>query len=147
MIDIRVMSIADYDAVYNLWMNTPGMGLNSTDDSREGIEKYLKRNPVSNFVAEDNGAIIGVIMSGHDGRRGYIYHIAVLPAYRNQGIAKRLVDCAMSALDEEGINKVALVAFKKNDTGNGFWESIGFAERHDLVYRNKNIHVLNRIDT
>lgn len=147
MIDIRVMSIADYDAVYNLWMNTPGMGLNSTDDSREGIEKYLKRNPVSNFVAEDNGTIIGVIMSGHDGRRGYIYHIAVLPAYRNQGIAKRLVDCAMSALDEEGINKVALVAFKKNDTGNGFWESIGFAERHDLVYRNKNIHVLNRIDT
>lgn len=143
----RVMSITDYDGVYNLWINTPGMGLNSTDDSREGIEKYLKRNPVSNFVAEDNGTIIGVIMSGHDGRRGYIYHIAVLPAYRNQGIAKRLVDCAMSALDEEGINKVALVAFKKNDTGNGFWESIGFAERHDLVYRNKNIHVLNRIDT
>ena len=71
----------------------------------------------------------------------------MLPAYRNQGIAKRLVDCAMSALEGEGINKVTLVAFKKNDIGNQFWENIGFVDRDDLVYRNKNIHVLNRIDT
>jgi len=147
MINIRVMSITDYDGVYNLWINTPGMGLNSTDDSREGIEKYLKRNPTSSFIAECDGKIIGVIMAGHDGRRGYIHHTAVLPAYRNQGIAKRLVDCAMSALEGEGINKVALVAFKKNDIGNQFWENIGFVDRDDLVYRNKNIHVLNRIDT
>jgi len=147
MINIRVMSIADYDGVYNLWINTPGMGLNSTDDSREGIEKYIKRNPTSSFVAEENGKIVGVIMAGHDGRRGYIHHTAVLPAYRNQGIAKRLVDSAMSALDAEGINKVALVAFKKNELGNGFWENIGFTDRDDLVYRNKNIHELNRIDT
>lgn len=147
MVDIRVMSITDYDEVYNLWINTLGMGLNSADDSREGIEKYLIRNPRSCFVAEYNGTIIGVIMAGHDGRRGYIHHTAVLPVYRNQGIAKRLVDCAMSALDEEGINKVALVVFKRNDIGNDFWEKIGFTERNDLVYRNKNIHVLNRIDT
>lgn len=147
MIDIRVMSIEDYDGVYNLWINTPGMGLNSIDDSREGIEKYLKRNPTSSFVAECEGTIIGVIMAGHDGRRGYIYHIAVLPSYRNQGIAKRLVDCAMSALDNEGINKVASVTFKKNEIGNGFWENIGFTDRDDLVYRNKNIHELKRIDT
>ena len=147
MVNIRVMSINDYDGVYNLWINTPGMGLNSADDSRAGIEKYLKRNPASNFVAECDGIIIGVIMAGHDGRRGYIYHTAVLPAYRNQGIAKRLVDCAMSALDEEGINKVALVAFKKNELGNSFWKNIGFIDRDDLVYRNRNIHILNRIDT
>lgn len=147
MVKIRVMTISDYDGVYNLWLNTPGMGLNSTDDSREGIEKYLKRNPTSNFVAESDGEIIGVIMAGHDGRRGYIYHTAVLPTYRNQGVAKNLVDCAMSALDEEGINKVALVAFQKNDIGNGFWEHIGFIERDDLVYRNKNIRVLNKIET
>ena len=70
-----------------------------------------------------------------------------MPAYRNQGIAKRLVDCAMSALDEVGINKVALVAFKKNELGNSFWENIGFIDRDDLVYRNRNIHILNRIDT
>ena len=147
MIDIRVMSINDYDGVYKLWLSTPGMGLNSTDDSREGIEKYLKRNPTTSFVAECDGEIIGVIMAGHDGRRGYIHHTAVCSYYRKQGVAKKLVDCAMAALDEEGINKVALVAFQKNDMGNGFWEHIGFIERDDLVYRNKNIHVLNRIDT
>lgn len=105
------------------------MGLNSTDDSREGIDKYLKRNPTSSFVAEDDGKIVGVIMSGHDGRRGYIHHTAVLPKYRNQGVAKKLVDNAMNALDKEGINKV------------------GFVVREDLVYRNKNIHELKRIDT
>ena len=147
MIKIRVMTISDYDGVYHLWLNTPGMGLNSTDDSKEGIENFLKRNPTTNFVAECNNEIVGVIMAGHDGRRGYIYHTAILPPYRNKGLAKQLVDCAMSALDKEGINKAALVAFKKNDIGNGFWEHIGFIERDDLVYRNKNIHALERIDT
>ena len=147
MITIRVMNRNDYDAIYDLWINTPGMGLNSTDDSREGIDKYLKHNPTSSFVAEDNGKIIGVIMAGHDGRRGYIYHTAVLPNYRNQGIAKKLVDNAMNALDKEGINKVGLVAFERNEIGNRFWENIGFCVRDDLVYRNKNIHELKRIDT
>ena len=147
MVTIRVMNIKDYDGIYDLWINTPGMGLNTTDDSREGIDKYIKRNPASSFVAEDDGKIIGVIMAGHDGRRGYIHHTAVLPNYRNQGIAKKLVDRAMNALDKEGINKVSLVAFKRNEIGNGFWETIGFMVRDDLVYRNKNIHELKRIDT
>lgn len=147
MITIRVMDIHDYDGVYDLWINTPGMGLNTTDESREGIERYLKRNPASSFVAEDDGEIIGAIMAGHDGRRGYIYHTAVLPDYRNQGIAKHLVAHAMDALEQEGINKVALVAFERNKLGNGFWEKIGFILRDDLVYRNKNIHDLHRIDT
>lgn len=147
MISIRVMTIDDYEGVYDLWINTPGMGLNTTDDSREGIEKYLKRNPTTSFVAEDDGKIIGVIMAGHDGRRGFINHTAILPNYRKQGIAKRLVDSAMDALDREGIQKVALVVFKHNKIGNGFWNNIGFTDRDDLVYRNKNIHELSRIDT
>ena len=147
MISIRIMTVEDYDGVFELWINTPGLGLNATDDSREGIRKYLKRNPTTSFVAEDNGKIIGVILSGHDGRRGYIYHTAVLPEYRHQGIAAKLVDYAMNALDREGINKVALVAFEKNKSGNGFWENIGFTIREDLLYRNKNIHELKRIDT
>ena len=147
MISIRIMTVQDYDGVFELWINTPGLGLNATDDSREGIRKYLKRNPTTSFVAEDNGKIIGVILSGHDGRRGYIYHTAVLPEYRHQGIAAKLVDYAMNALDREGINKVALVAFEKNKSGNGFWEKIGFTVREDLLYRNKNIHELKRIDT
>lgn len=81
------------------------------------------------------------------GRRGYIHHTAVLPGYRNQGIAKKLVDNAINALEKEGINKVGLVAFERNLIGNGFWEKIGFTVRDDLVYRNKNIHNLKRIDT
>ena len=145
--NIRTMTLSDYDSVYQLWYSTPGMGLNTIDDSREGIEKYLKRNPTTSFVAEQDGRIVGVIMSGHDARRGYIYHTAVLPEYRGHGIAAQLVGHAMAALDKEGISKAALVAFKSNDIGNGFWEHIGFTEREDLVYRNKNIRTLERIDT
>ena len=147
MITIRVMTIEDYGGVYDLWINTQGMGLNSTDDSEKGIKKYLERNPSTSFVAAENEKIIGVIMAGHDGRRGYIHHTAVLPDYRGQNIGKTLVDYAMSALEKEGINKVALVTFEKNEIGNGFWENMGFGAREDLVYRNKNIHKLERIDT
>lgn len=147
MIKIRTMVIEDYDAVYHLWINTLGMGLNTIDDSREGIEKYLRRNPSSSFVAEDDGQIIGVIIAGHDGRRGYIYHTSVMLEYRHQGIARQLVENAIEALDKEGIYKVALVVFERNELGNQFWEKIGFIERDDLIYRNKNIHELDRIDT
>ena len=144
---IRVMTASDYDGVYDLWIHTPGMGLNTTDDSREGVETYLKRNPSTCFVAEADGRIVGVIMAGHDGRRGYIYHTAVRLDFRKQGIGKRLVEHAMAALEKEGISKAALVAFRSNEVGNGFWEKIGFSERDDLVYRNKNICPLKRIDT
>ena len=134
MVCFRVMTNADYDSVYSLWKNTPGMGLNAADDSRDGIEKYLKRNPTTSFVAECDGSIVGAIMAGHDGRRGFLYHTAVLPEYRDRGIAKSLVDRAISALEKEGIHKAALVVFKTNDLGNGFWEHIGFTERDDLTY-------------
>ena len=144
---IRLMNPADYDGVYDLWINTPGIGLNKTDDSREGIEKYLRRNPDTCFVAEEGSRIIGVIMSGHDGRRGFIHHTAVKPSDRNRGIGSALVEHAMTALKNEGINKVALVVFDKNEIGNSFWEKRGFTSREDLIYRNKNINDLERIDT
>ncbi|MBP3541603.1 MAG: GNAT family N-acetyltransferase [Clostridia bacterium] len=144
---IRLMTLADYQAVYALWLATPGMGLNTTDDSREGIEKYLRRNPSTCFVADDGGRIVGVIMAGHDGRRGFIHHTAVLPEYRGQGLGRRLVDNALAALEAEGIHKAALVVFEHNQLGNGFWEKLGFSSREDLVYRNRNIHELQRIDT
>lgn len=143
---IRIMNISDYEKVYDLWLHTTGMGLNKTDDSREGIEKYLLRNPNTCFVAEEDGEIIGVIMSGHDGRRGFIHHTAVKAEYRGQGIGKKLVDSALKALEGEGIHKVALVAFETNVSGNAFWEHIGFTGREDLVYRNKNIHELERVN-
>ncbi|MBO5253414.1 MAG: GNAT family N-acetyltransferase, partial [Clostridia bacterium] len=83
----------------------------------------------------------------HDGRRGYIYHTAVLPAFRQQGIAKALVQHTLDALNAEDIHKAALVVFKRNALGNAFWEKLGFSERDDLVYRNVSIHELERIDT
>ena len=144
---IRPMTIADYDGVYDLWISTPGMGLNTTDDSREGIARYLRRNPTTCFVAEEAGRIVGVIIAGHDGRRGFIYHTAVRPECRKQGIATQLVEHAMAALEQEGIHKAALVVFERNALGNAFWERIGFEERTDLVYRNRSIHALERIDT
>lgn len=143
---IRTMGTEDFDTIYDLWIHTKGMGLNTTDDSREGVAKYLLRNPNTCFVAEDHGELLGVIISGHDGRRGFIYHTTVREEYRGRGIGKKLVDSALAALEREGIHKVALVAFAKNESGNLFWEKIGFTAREDLVYRNKNIHQLERID-
>lgn len=147
--NIRIMNIADYNAVYQLWMSCAGMGLNNLDDSQEGIERFLERNPDTCFVTEDedNKKIIGVIMAGNDGRRGYIYHTAVDPQYRNQGIATLLVENVLSALERQGINKVALVVFEKNTSGNAFWERLGFTKRDDLIYRNKTITEMVRIDT
>jgi len=147
MFTCKPMTIADYDAVYALWLSCNGMGLNNLDDSYEGIERFLKRNPTTCFIAVDDNTVIGVIMAGHDGRRGFIYHTAVDPNRRKEGIGKALVDAAMEALKAEGIHKAALVVFDRNETGNAFWEKIGFTKRTDLVYRNKNITELTRIDT
>lgn len=144
---IRKMKLSDYETVYSLWLSCKGMGLNDLDDSRIGIEKFLKRNPETCFVAEINDKLIGVIMAGNDGRRGYIYHTAVHPDFRNQGIARTLVETVMKALKECGISKVALVVFERNQDGNGFWEKLGFTVRDDLIYRNKSIVEMVRIDT
>ncbi len=144
---IRPVVIDDYDAMYSLWMSCAGMGLNNLDDSRDGIERFINRNPETCFAAEDGDALVGVILVGNDGRRGYIYHTAVHPQYRKQGIASRLVDTAMQALKQCGINKCALVVFERNEHGNAFWEKLGFTMREDLVYRNKTITEMIRIDT
>ena len=145
--EIRKMHISDYKSVYNLWLSCKGMGLNDVDDSENGISRFLERNPETCFVAVDNDEIIGVILCGNDGRRGYIYHTAVKPSERNRGIGSELVDEAMRAFENIGITKVALVVFEKNETGNTFWEKKGFTTRKDLVYRNKQITEMIRIDT
>lgn len=145
--EIRKMTIDDYKKVYDLWMACAGMGLNNLDDSHAGIEKFLWRNPDTCFVAETKAAVVGVIMAGNDGRRGFIYHTAVHPEHRRKGIAERLVDRAMKELANLGIHKVALVVFEKNEGGNMFWERQGFTVRKDLVYRNKALSELIRIDT
>lgn len=145
--NIRKMTITDYDAVYALWLSCKGMGLNNLDDSREGIERFLKRNPETCFISEDDGKIVGVIIAGNDGRRGYIYHTAVARQYRKKGIAKALVNAVLEALRGLGINKTALVVFERNTDGNAFWEKMGFIPRCDLVYRNKALTEMIRTDT
>lgn len=142
---IRPMEIADYDDLYALWVACKN-GLNNLDDSREGIEKYLLRNPKTSYVAVENGKIVGAILCGHDGRRGFIQHMSVAPAYRRRGIGRKLVDRSLSALKAEGIHKVALVAFKHNALGNAFWERMGFTLREDLNYRNFALSEMIRYD-
>lgn len=144
---IRKMTIGDYDKIYALWLSCRGMGLNDIDDSREGIARYLQRNPDTCFVAEEAGEILGAIMAGHDGRRGYIYHTAVHPGSRRRGIGRSLAEAALEALRECGISKVALVAFRRNEEGNAFWEGMGFSERTDLSYRNRTLREIRRMDT
>jgi ribosomal protein S18 acetylase RimI-like enzyme len=141
------MTIKDYKKVHALWLSTPGMGLNDIDDSRDGIAKYLERNPKTCFVAITQNDLSGVILAGHDGRRGYIHHTAVAVSERGKGIGSALVDTALRALEAEGISKVALFVFKKNEIGNEFWERKGFTVREDLNYRNRPIKELRRMDT
>lgn len=147
MTTIRLMTSDDYQGVYQLWLSCTGMGLNNLDDSQAGIEKFLRRNPTSCFVATMQERIVGSIMSGHDGRRGFIYHASVHPDYRHQGIATQLIDAALAALKEEGIAKVAFVVFARNKEGNAFWERLGFQLRDDLVYRDKTLIEFERFDT
>ena len=98
---IRLFQQEDYEAAYRLWVNTPGMGLNTTDDSRDGVLRYLRRNPNTCFVAEEAGEVVGVILAGHDGRRGFIYHLAVSVSHRNKGIGSMLVEHAMEHLNRK----------------------------------------------
>lgn len=128
------MTIEDYDAVYALWKSIHGFGIRSIDDSREGIARFLKRNPTTSIVAEEENKIVGAILCGHDGRRGCFYHVCVAEEYRMRGIGKAMVVEAMNRLKEEQINKVSLIAFTKNDVGNAFWNRIGWTKREDLNY-------------
>ena len=133
---IRSFQISDYDAVYALWQ-TERMGLNNVDDTRAGIERFLRRNPNTSFVAELDGKIIGAILCGHDGRSGSIYHTCVSHEYQNQKIGAQLVEKVFSALNAEGISDVTLAVYVDNECGARFWERMGFRDRGFLRYKNK----------
>lgn len=132
--DLRGMTEADYDQVYELWMSIHGFGIRSLDDSREGVSKFLRRNPTTSVVACVDGKVIGAILCGHDGRRGCMYHVCVHENFRKHGIGKAMAVWCMKALQEEGINKVSLIAFTSNEIGNRFWKDSGWTYREDLNY-------------
>lgn len=146
---VRTMTIEDFDQVHALWMTISGFAIRSIDDSREGVERFLRRNPTTSVVAEEDGKIVGSILCGHDGRRGCLYHVCVHKDYRMRGIGKAMVVYAMNALKAEEISKVSLIAFTRNDIGNAFWNRIGWTRRldsnyYDFTLNEKNITEFNK---
>lgn len=147
---VRTMTIEDYEGLYALWRTIRGFGMRSIDDSREGVERFIKRNPTTSVVAVDGeDVIVGGILCGHDGRRGCLYHVCVREDWRRMGIGKAMVVRCMNSLKEEKINKVSLIAFTVNDVGNAFWNCIGWTKREDLNYydftlNDANITAFNR---
>ncbi len=142
---VRTMTIEDYDGVSALWKTINGFAIRSVDDSREGVEAFLRRNPTTSVVAEEDGRIVGAILCGHDGRRGCLYHVCVHKDYRRHGIGKAMVVKCMQELKNEKINKVSLIAFTKNDIGNAFWNCIGWTKREDLNYYDFTLNTNNII--
>ena len=128
---IRVMTPTDYDAVLELMQNTPGISLRDAD-GREATQRYLARNPQMSFVAEAAGRLIGCVMCGHDGRRGYLQHLLVLPGFRRQGIAQTLVERCLTALEQQGIHKCHLDVFKTNTHAAQYWQGQGWTLRTDI---------------
>ena len=127
------MTVEDYDGVRALWLTIRGFGIRAIDDSREDVERFILRNPTTSVVATDGDRIVGSILCGSDGRQGSLYHVCVAEAYRRRGIGTRMVGWCMQRLREMGINKVALIAFSRNDVGNAFWRQIGW-KRSDVNY-------------
>ncbi len=140
---IRKMTVEDYDQVYALWKTIKGFGIRSIDDSREGVERFVLRNPTTSIVAEEEGKIIGAILCGHDGRRACFYHVCVKEEYRKHGVGKQMVEMALAALREEKVCKVNLIAFQTNQVGNRFWQSLGWSFRSDVNYYEYNLNEEN----
>jgi ribosomal protein S18 acetylase RimI-like enzyme len=132
--EIRKMTIEDYDEVRAVWMGIHNFRIRSIDDSREGVARFLRRNPTTSVVAVADGHIVGAILCGHDGRRGCLYHVCVQEEYRQHGIGRAMAQSCMQALKEEQINVVSLIAFRENTVGNHFWHDVGWNFREDLNY-------------
>ncbi len=129
---VRKMTMDDYAKVHELWMNIHKFGIRSIDDSKDGIQRFLTRNPDTSVVAVSNGELIGSILCGHDGRTASFYHVCVKEEFRNQGVGKTMVMHCMKALEKEKVSKISLVAFKDNEVGNSFWKEEGWQKREDL---------------
>ncbi len=131
---IRLMDLSDYDAVVALWQKTPGVGMRREDDSRQGVARFLRRNPRSCFVALVDKKLVGAILCGHDGRRGHIYHACVDEAHRREGVGRALVQAALDSLAEEGIRKASLVTYGDNERAKDFWKALHWTQRKDLSF-------------
>ena len=131
---IMPMTEDDYDDVRALWMTIRGFGIRALDDSREDVQRFIRRNPTTSVVARMDGRIVGSILCGSDGRQGALYHVCVAREYRRRGIGTHMVGYCMHQLRLMGINKVSLSAFASNDAGNAFWKQIGWTRKSDVNY-------------
>lgn len=136
---IMKMKISHYNEVYSLWEETEGMGLHSDVDSKKGIARYLKQNPGMSFVARENGKLIGTVMCGQDGRRGYLFHLAVDKNSRKKGIGKAIVNKALTKLAQIGISKCLIFVYANNLSGQKFWKHTGWKPRPDVFMMSKDI--------
>ena len=137
-INICEFSIKNYEAVVALWRSCEGIGL-SEADSKENLNDYLKRNPALSFVARSSNRIVGAVLCGHDGRRGYLHHLAVHPDFRSRGIGRALVKKCIVSLQSIGIQKCHLFIFNSNTAGIQFWEKIGWRYRNDIGVVSKDV--------
>ncbi|MEN6480862.1 MAG: GNAT family N-acetyltransferase [Anaerolineaceae bacterium] len=135
---IRAMTIADYDSVFQIWQQTENIGL-SQADSPERIAAYLERNPGLSFIAVQDEKIVGAILSGHDSRRGFIHHLAILPEYRRQGIGESLVSHCLEGLKNIGIDRCHIFVYQANKSGIRFWEKQGWFRRDELLPMSYNL--------
>ncbi|MBF0277133.1 MAG: GNAT family N-acetyltransferase [SAR324 cluster bacterium] len=129
---IRALLSGDFDEIEKLWKSSEGVGL-SVGDSREGVTRFLERNPGFSFVALKEDQIIGVVLCGHDGRRGYIHHLTIDPKYQNQGLGKLLVEHSLEQLKRYSIFKCHIFVFSDNENAIAFWKKTGWTRRNDLA--------------
>jgi N-acetylglutamate synthase len=131
MIEIRAFEARDIPAVLALWHESEGLGV-GPGDTREGVTRYLERNPGCSWVAADGATIAGAILGGHDGRRGHLYRLAIAAAYRRRGLASELVEKSLAALRAAGIERCLLSVLTENADATEFWTSIGARARPEL---------------
>jgi putative acetyltransferase len=137
-LSISRFEIDRYDEVLALWKECAGVGLSSAD-SRNNIGAFLERNPGMSFVAHSDARLVGAVLAGHDGRRGYIHHLAVHPDFRRLGLGRRLVDACLDALEEAGIAKCHIFIFNSNTGGVAFWKSMDWTLREDVSLMSKDV--------
>ena len=137
-VEIVALSMADYEDVLALWKLCPGISV-SEADSRPNLAAYLERNPGMSFAARDGKKIIGAVLCGHDGRRGYLHHLAVHAAYRRQGIARRLTDACLAAVERLGFEKCHCFVFNDNAGGMDYWSRAGWMRRTDMTVFTRNL--------
>jgi len=128
---IETMKLSDFAAVSRLWRKSEGIGLNESD-TRPNIAIYLKRNPRMSFVARKGKTIVGAVLCGHDGRRGYLHHLAVAKSHRGDGIGKKLVEASFTMLRRAGVTRCNIYLFNSNSQGEAFWLHNGWTKRADL---------------